>query len=50
MATNILFPEWNIWTEFLTETSGGLNLDALEQSHPVEVRYQQLVLNYVLYM
>ncbi|KAK0596762.1 hypothetical protein LWI29_018734 [Acer saccharum] len=37
MATDNLFPEWNIWTNFLRETTGGLSLDALEQSHPVEV-------------
>ncbi|TXG68447.1 hypothetical protein EZV62_003382 [Acer yangbiense] len=37
MATNNLFLEWNIWTNFLRETNGGLSLDALEQSHPVEV-------------
>ncbi|KAL5755640.1 hypothetical protein ACOSQ2_020386 [Xanthoceras sorbifolium] len=37
MATAILFPEWNIWTNFLKQTSDGLNLDALEQSHPIEV-------------
>ncbi|KAI9161526.1 hypothetical protein LWI28_018315 [Acer negundo] len=37
MATNNLFPEWNIWTNFLRETTCGLSLDALEQSHPVEV-------------
>ncbi|KAK2652933.1 hypothetical protein Ddye_012789 [Dipteronia dyeriana] len=30
-------PEWNIWTYFLRQTTGGLNLDALEQSHPIEV-------------
>ncbi|KAK0597215.1 hypothetical protein LWI29_023060 [Acer saccharum] len=37
MATDNLFPEWNIWTNFLRETTGGLSLDALEQLHPVEV-------------
>ncbi|KAK1575909.1 hypothetical protein Q3G72_009448 [Acer saccharum] len=37
MATDNLFPEWNIWTNFLRETTGGLSPDALEQSHQVEV-------------
>ncbi|MFS7974548.1 putative membrane alanyl aminopeptidase [Helianthus anomalus] len=36
-ATDTLFPEWRIWTRFLEETAEGLQLDALEQSHPVEV-------------
>lgn len=38
MATDILFPEWKIWTQFLDFHSGGLCEDALEQSHPIEVR------------
>ncbi|XP_054780299.1 aminopeptidase M1-like isoform X2 [Prosopis cineraria] len=37
MATDILFPEWNIWTQFLLETANGLQMDALETSHPIEV-------------
>ncbi|KAK9066171.1 hypothetical protein SSX86_013492 [Deinandra increscens subsp. villosa] len=36
-ATDSLFPEWRIWTQFLEETADGLRLDSLEQSHPVEV-------------
>lgn len=46
MATDILFPEWKIWTQFLQETTGGLVMDALEQSHPiqVEVHHAQSVL------
>ncbi|KAK1434223.1 hypothetical protein QVD17_11142 [Tagetes erecta] len=36
-ATNTLFPEWQVWTQFLEETADGLRLDSLEQSHPVEV-------------
>ncbi len=33
-----LFPEWSMWTQFLfQETMGGLNLDGLSSSHPVEV-------------
>ncbi|KAL6996293.1 hypothetical protein U1Q18_006426 [Sarracenia purpurea var. burkii] len=37
LATNILFPEWEIWTQFLKESAGGLQMDALENSHPIEV-------------
>ncbi|KVI05923.1 protein of unknown function DUF3358 [Cynara cardunculus var. scolymus] len=37
LATDILFPEWRIWTQFLEVTAGGLRIDSLEQSHPVEV-------------
>lgn len=38
MATDRLFPEWKIWTQFLQATSSGLGMDALEGSHPIEVR------------
>ncbi|KAH9713478.1 Aminopeptidase M1 [Citrus sinensis] len=37
MATDIMFPEWKMWTQFLRQTSHGLRLDAQEQSHPIEV-------------
>ncbi|KAI5354182.1 hypothetical protein L3X38_007077 [Prunus dulcis] len=37
LATDNLFPEWQIWTQFLDECTGGLRLDALEESHPIEV-------------
>jgi aminopeptidase N len=37
MATDGLFPEWKIWTRFLQQTTGGLRVDALEGSHPIEV-------------
>ncbi|KAM1016828.1 hypothetical protein EV2_047476 [Malus domestica] len=37
MATDILFPEWKIWAQFLQQTTGGLVKDALEQSHPIQV-------------
>ncbi|KAK8641887.1 hypothetical protein V6N13_011258 [Hibiscus sabdariffa] len=40
MATDMMFPEWKIWTQFLQETNGGLRLDAQEQSHPIEVKIQ----------
>jgi len=33
-----LFPEWDVWTQFLAnEQARGLELDALASSHPVEV-------------
>ncbi|XP_073014330.1 aminopeptidase M1-B-like [Typha latifolia] len=37
LAVDALFPEWNIWTQFLDETSSGLKLDGLAESHPIEV-------------
>ncbi|XP_042022611.1 aminopeptidase M1-like [Salvia splendens] len=36
-----LFPEWNIWNLFLQETEDGLQMDALEKSHPIEVEIPQ---------
>jgi len=37
-ASNALFPEWNIFEEYLAAiTSGGKSLDSLRSSHPVEV-------------
>lgn len=41
MATDGLFPEWKIWTQFLQQTTGGLRVDALEGSHPIEVEVHQ---------
>ncbi|XP_066327170.1 aminopeptidase M1-B-like isoform X2 [Miscanthus floridulus] len=37
LAVESLFPEWNNWTQFLDETTSGLKLDALAESHPIEV-------------
>ncbi|KAJ8480322.1 hypothetical protein OPV22_024049 [Ensete ventricosum] len=37
LATDSLFPEWKVWTQFLDETTMGLRLDALAESHPIEV-------------
>ncbi|KAL6208051.1 hypothetical protein ACLB2K_019003 [Fragaria x ananassa] len=37
LATESLFPEWKIWTQFLDESTEGLRLDGLEESHPIEV-------------
>lgn len=38
LAVDSLFPEWKIWTQFVDETTGGLRLDGLVESHPIEVR------------
>ncbi|CAF2240874.1 unnamed protein product [Brassica napus] len=37
LAIDSLFPEWKIWTQFLDESTDGLRLDGLEESHPIEV-------------
>ncbi|CAM0945510.1 unnamed protein product [Alopecurus aequalis] len=37
LAVESIFPEWNNWTQFLDETTSGLKLDALAESHPIEV-------------
>lgn len=38
MAIDELFPEWQMWTQFITdEQQGALRLDALDNTHPVEV-------------
>ncbi|KAA8528872.1 hypothetical protein F0562_036227 [Nyssa sinensis] len=37
LATDSLFPEWKIWTQFLSESTQGLQLDGLAESHPIEV-------------
>ncbi|KAI7997685.1 Aminopeptidase M1 [Camellia lanceoleosa] len=37
LATDSLFPEWKIWTQFLGESNEGLRLDGLAESHPIEV-------------
>ncbi|MBA0577264.1 hypothetical protein Golob_027799 [Gossypium lobatum] len=38
MAKDKLFPEWKIWTQFFDhESSEGLRLDGLAESHPIEV-------------
>jgi len=37
-ASDALFPEWNVWEEYLAQiTSAGKALDSLRSSHPVEV-------------
>ena len=38
MATDKLFPEWQMWTQFVVdEQQQALKLDALENTHPIEV-------------
>jgi puromycin-sensitive aminopeptidase len=38
LAVNKLFPDWHMWTQFIVdEQEPGLRLDALENTHPVEV-------------
>ncbi|KAG6581845.1 Aminopeptidase M1, partial [Cucurbita argyrosperma subsp. sororia] len=37
MAIDTLFPEWKMWTQFLQQTARGLVIDALEESHPIEM-------------
>lgn len=37
LAADSLFPEWKIWTQFLDESTEGLRLDGLSESHPIEV-------------
>ncbi len=38
LAIDKLFPEWQMWTQFITdEQHGALRLDALDNTHPVEV-------------
>ncbi|XP_062198704.1 aminopeptidase M1-C-like [Phragmites australis] len=37
LAVDSFFPQWNIWAQFLDDTTAGLNLDSLAESHPIEV-------------
>ncbi len=38
LAINNIFPEWDIWTQFVgTELAEALSLDALKNTHPIEV-------------
>ncbi|KMZ61534.1 Aminopeptidase M1 [Zostera marina] len=37
LANDSMFPEWNVWTQFLDQCTQGLRLDALAESHPIEV-------------
>ncbi|CAH9125487.1 unnamed protein product [Cuscuta epithymum] len=37
LAAESLFPQWSNWTQFLEESTAGLRLDGLAESHPIEV-------------
>lgn len=38
------FPEYDIWTQFVSaDYTRALDLDALDSSHPIEVRYSFLI-------
>ncbi|KAG6674294.1 hypothetical protein I3842_15G034900 [Carya illinoinensis] len=37
LASDSLFPEWKVWTQFLDEPTEGLKLDGLAESRPIEV-------------
>ncbi|KAM4129173.1 hypothetical protein ACJW30_01G002100 [Castanea mollissima] len=37
LAANHLFPEWELWIQFLNDCIEGLRLDGLAESHPIEV-------------
>jgi aminopeptidase 2 len=38
LAVDHLFPEWEVWNQFVDEVvQSGLNLDSLRSSHPIEV-------------
>lgn len=38
MAIDEIFPEWNMWTQFIAdEQQAALRLDALKNTHPIEV-------------
>jgi len=39
LAADGLFPEWKIWAQFLNESTEGLKLDGLAESHPIEVMF-----------
>jgi len=38
LTTDVLYPEYKIWDQFVTATMiEGMKLDALDSSHPIEV-------------
>lgn len=38
LAVDHLFPEWQVWTQFIADEQGlAMKLDALEHTHPIEV-------------
>lgn len=36
-VTNGFFPEWNMWIQLLDDTLESLELDALDECHPIQV-------------
>ena len=44
LAADQFFPEWNVWTQFLEESTTGFKLDALAGSHPIEVTKKKSLL------
>ncbi|EGF76262.1 hypothetical protein BATDEDRAFT_28626 [Batrachochytrium dendrobatidis JAM81] len=41
LATDNIFPEWKVWTQFVTgDYSKGMGLDSMRSSHPIEVDVQ----------
>ncbi|TRY69055.1 hypothetical protein TCAL_04130 [Tigriopus californicus] len=41
LCVDHLFPEWNFWTQFITDTlNPALELDCLDNSHPIEVKVE----------
>ena len=44
-----LFPEFDMWTQFVSmDFDGALGLDALKNSHPIEVRFHTTFLVAIL--
>jgi len=40
MASDWMFPEWQLWNSFFRTTlDHALALDAMKSSHPIEVRF-----------
>ncbi|KAH6561606.1 hypothetical protein BASA50_004477 [Batrachochytrium salamandrivorans] len=41
LATDHIFPEWKVWTQFINDDyARGMNLDGMRSSHPIEVDVQ----------
>ena len=40
-ATHNLYPEWEMWTQFVSDdTNAGLSLDGLKSTHPIEAKVE----------
>lgn len=37
LVTDDFFPEWKKWSQFLYDTTETLHVDALPDSHPIQV-------------